>query len=672
MNEVWDLSILYKDFDDPAFTGDMKALDEAIAAVNTLAGEAAGMEHSQLVHRFLQVQERVEELANKLFIFCSLRCSANTADTKANSLGDQLSAKLSGCAAANASLRRTVAELEDLDAIMDADPALEPYRFLLESIRRDSKYLLTDREEELFARMNISGASAWESLRDNLTSSVKVEYDGGITNLSAIRNLAYDPDPVVRKSAYEAELACYDKIKDSVAYALNSIKLQVINECQVRGYASPLDKALYQSRMKRETLDALLGAMDEYLPKFWQYLRAKGKALGHENGLPWYELFAPMGKSDKKYTTQDAKDYLLSIFSGFDSQLHDMVERAFDEAWIDFYPRNGKVGGAFDCGVPSARQSRVLTNFDGAFGDIVTLAHELGHAFHDQQVFSHPLVCQEYTMPVAETASTFNEVLTVSAAIDAAESDDEKLALIESQLSDACQIICDIYSRYLFESAVFAARPEEFLDPDRLCQMMLEAQKKAYGDGLDQTCLHPYMWLCKGHYYSGSLSFYNFPYAFGGLFARGLYAKYQQEGKALQNQYSMLDAQEKADYDRWQEARGDWQKRLEAAQAAYEDAGSQDQKLYQALLAHFSDKAEQERKLSASGVRLTDSGDTGSRGESLSSTAAESLQRAVGNYLKRGNGDLAQALAAQYTARMTPAQRQRFEKLLGQYGMTLA
>ena len=256
-----------------------------------------------------------------------------------------------------------------------------------------------------------------------------------------------------------------------------------------------------------------------------------GKALGHENGLPWYELFAPMGKSDKKYTTQDAKDYLLSIFSGFDSQLHDMVERAFDEAWIDFYPRNGKVGGAFDCGVPSARQSRVLTNFDGAFGDIVTLAHELGHAFHDQQVFSHPLVCQEYTMPVAETASTFNEVLTVSAAIDAAESNDEKLALIESQLSDACQIICDIYSRYLFESAVFAARPEEFLDPDRLCQMMLEAQKKAYGDGLDQTCLHPYMWLCKGHYYSGGLSFYNFPYAFGGLFARGLYAKYQQEGK---------------------------------------------------------------------------------------------------------------------------------------------
>lgn len=493
MNDTWDLSILYKGFDDPAFTGDMAALDAAIRSMNDLAAQAAALPHADLVHRYVDGQLQLTTLISKLFIFCSLRTSANTADNQANSLSDQISAKISGCAAADASLRHTLAAFDDLDAIIDADPALAEYRYLLRNIRRDSKYLLSDKEEELFARMNISGASAWESLRDNLTSSVKVEYNGGVTNLSAIRNLAYDPDPAVRKSAYEAELACYDKIKDSVAFALNSIKLQVINECQVRGYASPLDKALYQSRMKRETLEALLGAMDEYMPKFWQYLRAKAKALGYENGLPWYELFAPMGKSDKKYTTQDAKDYLLNIFDGFDSQLHDMVERAFDEAWIDFYPRDGKVGGAFDCGVPSARQSRVLTNFDGAFGDIVTLAHELGHAFHDQQVFTHPLICQEYSMPVAETASTFNEVLTVTAAIQAAQDKDEKLALIESQLSDACQIICDIYSRFLFESSVFEARPQEFLDADRLCQLMLEAQKKAYGDGLDQTCLHPYV-----------------------------------------------------------------------------------------------------------------------------------------------------------------------------------
>ena len=199
----------------------------------------------------------------------------------------------------------------------------------------------------------------------------------------------------------------------------------------------------------------------------------------------------------------------MELFSTFDPELADMVARAFDEEWIDFYPRDGKSGGAFCAGVECIGQSRILTNFDGTFGDIVTLAHELGHAFHNQCIRTHRPLNRDYSMPVAETASTFNECVVMAAAIRQAKSHDEELALIESQLQDVTQIICDIYSRYLFESAVFAARPEEFLDPDRLCQMMLEAQKKAYGDGLDQTCLHPYMWLCKGHYYSGGLSFYN-------------------------------------------------------------------------------------------------------------------------------------------------------------------
>ena len=531
MNEVWNLDVIYRGFDDPAFAADMEKLEKLVQDYVAFAGELGKQTPLDGLKKGIALEESLSELSGKLVEYAFLRQSGNTRDAEAGSRLGQVMQILTGAAGAQAQWREWVSEIPDLMTLVGSDETLKDYTFLFESLLRNSSHLLGSLGEQISAKLSMSGSSAWSDLQEYLTSTVPVSYNGGTTNLSAIRNLAYDPDPAVRKSAYEAELACYDKIKDSVAFALNSIKMQVINECQVRGYASPLDKALYQSRMKRETLDALLGAMDEYMPKFWQYLRAKGKALGHENGLPWYELFAPMGKSDKKYTTQDAKDYLLNIFGGFDSQLHDMVERAFDEAWIDFYPRNGKVGGAFDCGVPSAKQSRVLTNFDGAFGDIVTLAHELGHAFHDQQVFSHPLVCQEYTMPVAETASTFNEVLTVSAAIDAAESKDEKLALIESQLSDACQIICDIYSRFLFESSVFEARPQEFLDADRLCQLMLEAQKKAYGDGLDQNCLHPYMWLCKGHYYSGSLSFYNFPYAFGGLFARGLYAKYQQEGK---------------------------------------------------------------------------------------------------------------------------------------------
>lgn len=546
MNERWNLGILYSGFDDPAFGRDFAALEDAVRATNALAAAAAADTQSapstrrELLRRYVALGEQLAATANKLFVYASLRFSVDTGDTEAASATGRLQALMSKTAAAEAALHHTIAGFDDLEALIDGDASLAEYRYLLLRIKRDSRYLLSEKEEALFARMSISGASAWEDLQSTLTSTVPVEYRGKTLPLPAVRNLAYDPDPAVRRDAYEAELACYDRIREGVAFSLNSIKLQVINECELRGFASPLDQALHASRMQRATLEALLSAMQQYLPRFWQYLKVKARALGHRGGLPWYDLFAPMGKNDRTFTTEQARDYLVDTFSGFDGQLADMVGRAFDEAWIDFYPRPGKVGGAFDCGVPSAHESRVLTNFTGVFGDVVTLAHELGHAFHDQQVFTHSPLNQDYSMPVAETASTFNEVVVVSAAIRKAQSREEKLALIENQLMDACQIICDIYSRYLFETSVFEARENEFLSPDRLCGLMLDAQKKAYGDGLDPDCLHPYMWLCKGHYYSGTLSFYNFPYAFGGLFARGLYARYLREGAAFVPTYKKL------------------------------------------------------------------------------------------------------------------------------------
>jgi len=540
MNKTWDLTILYKGFDDAEFESDVKALSAVIKDLNKLSLEAENMAHAELLTKYVELNERLSNYASKLIIYCNLRYSANTADNEASSNMGRLMGMLSATAAPSARLSKIIAAYNDLEEIIDKTEALAEYKYLLTNIRRDSKFLLSDREETLFAKMNISGAQAWDELHSTLTSSVKAEYDGKEIPLSSVRNLAYDASAEVRRKAYEAELKCYEGIKESVAFALNSIKLQVLSECELRGYESPLDKTLYTSRMKKETLDALMSAMEEYLPVFRKYLRAKAKALGHEGGLPWYDLFAPMGKSDKTYTVEEAKDYLLNIFADFDTELHDMVKCAFENGWIDFYPREGKVGGAFDCGVPSAKQSRVLTNFDGSFSDIVTLAHELGHSFHDRQVFNNSVLNQDYSMPVAETASTFNEVLVMNEAIAKAKDKDEKLALIEGQLMDACQIICDIYSRYTFEASVFENRPNEFMSADRMCSLMLDAQKKAYGDGLDENCMHPYMWLCKGHYYSGSLSFYNFPYAFGGLFARGLYAKYKKEGAAFVSTYKEM------------------------------------------------------------------------------------------------------------------------------------
>ena len=538
MNEVWNLDVIYRGFDDPALAADMEKLEKLVKDYTAFAGELDRQTPLDGLKKGIALEEALTVLTAKLGEYASLRQSVNTRDAEAGSRLGQVMQRISGAAGAQAQWREWVSKIPDLMVLVAGDETLKDYTFLFERLLRNSTHLLGSLGEQISARLSMSGSSAWSDLQGYLTSTVPVSYNGGTTNLSAIRNLAYDPDPAVRKAAYEAELSCYDRIKDSVAFALNSIKLETISDCQLRGYGSPLDRTLEQSDMKRQTLDAMLGAMEEYMPKFRQYLRAKGKALGHENGLPWYDLFAPMGKSAAQYTAEDAKRILVELFSTFDQELADMVARAFDESWIDFYPRDGKTGGAFCAGVECIGQSRILTNFDGTFGSIVTLAHELGHAFHNQCIRTHRPLNRDYSMPVAETASTFNECVVMAAAIRQAKSHDEELALIESQLQDVTQIICDIYSRYLFESMVLENREQQFMDADTLCGMMLKAQEQSYGDGLDPGFRHPYMWICKSHYYGAT--FYNFPYAFGGLFARGLYAQYQREGAAFVPKYKKL------------------------------------------------------------------------------------------------------------------------------------
>ena len=538
MKGTWNLNPIYRGFDDPAFAADLKELKEKVTEAAAFAAALPDAQPLEGLKAGIRLQEDVTALAFKLAGYASLRQAANTKDPEAGSRMGQIMAAYSGFAGPEAAFKSWASKLENLQELVAEDAALKEYTFLFDNMVESSRYLLPGKGEEIMARMQMSGGSAWSDLQQYLTSTVPVTYRDGKTNLSSIRNLAYDPDPQVRKDAYEAELACYDRIKDSVAFALNSIKLETISDCQLRGYASPLERTLKHSDMKRETLEAMLTAMDEYLPKFWQYLKAKAKALGHEKGLPWYDLFAPMGNSSTRFTAQDAREYLVNLFREFDGELADMVARAFDEDWIDFYPRDGKSGGAFCADVAHLKQSRILTNFDGLFGDVVTLAHELGHAFHNQCIFDHRVLNQSYSMPLAETASTFNECVVMASAIGKAADDDEKLALIENQLQDATQIICDIYSRYRFEAMVFQNREEQFMDADTLCGYMLEAQKQCYGDGLDHEQLHPYMWVCKSHYYGPT--FYNFPYAFGGLFARGLYALYAKEGQDFVPKYKKL------------------------------------------------------------------------------------------------------------------------------------
>ena len=536
MNERWDLTSLYTGFDAPEYGADMEKAAQTVRSLESFAASLPRQDVAAALEEALKLEEQLQQLILNLGEYASLRQSANTLDSEAISAYGRIMALDAASAAPLAAIRQWIGSLDNLEKITAESPFLGQYAYLLNRIREDRVHQLPGSGEEIIAKL--SQSDAWADMHQQLTSTVAVHYRGTITNLSAIRNMAYSEDAQVRKDAYEAELACYDAIKDPVAFALNSIKLKTITMAQLRGYESPLAMTLHHSDLRRETLDAMFAAMDEYLPKFWQYLKAKGKLLGHENGLPWYDLFAPVGRSSRTFTTQQARDYLVDLFARFDKEESDMIAQAFEGAWIDFFPRDGKAGGAFCANVPSLGESRVLTNFDGQMGDVVTLAHELGHAFHNHNIRAHRPLNQDYSMPVAETASTFNECVVMASAIGDAADDAEKLALIESQLSDATQVICDIYSRFRFEAEVFQRRKQEFLNADTLCDIMLRAQKASYGDGLDQNVLHPYMWVCKSHYYGPT--FYNFPYAFGALFARGLYAQYEKEGASFVPKYKKM------------------------------------------------------------------------------------------------------------------------------------
>jgi len=539
MNSEWSLDVLYKSYEDENYKKDMKNLEGFIKEFKAYVSNLSFDQPKETLLTLISLIESIELTANKLYSYTSLRQSTNTTDAETTSLLGKLQKLLSETAKEDAIVNKFIPQIPNLSSVIASDEKLTAYSYMIKRIVENSKHTLSDEVEEVISKLNLSAGTAWGNLQQYLTSTVVVDYKDEKTTLSAIRNLAYNPDPVVRKEAYEAELKAYDKIKDSVCFSLNNIKVQVNTICQLRGYESPLAMTLNHSRLTKETLDAMLSAMKEYLPKFHTYLKKKADMLGYSNGLPWYELFAPIGESSKSYTTEEAKEMLLELFGGFADDLRDMTEHAFDDAWIDFYPRQGKVGGAFCANLPFVKQSRVLTNFDGSLSDVVTLAHELGHAYHGLLIQDHLPLNTDYTMPVAETASNFNETIVMNSAISKA-TGNEKLALIESQLQDITQIMCDIYSRYLFETAVFNRSQNEFLFSDELCKIMLECQKEAYGDGLDHSQLHPYMWVCKGHYYSSGLSFYNFPYAFGGLFARGLYAKYEKEGASFVPKYRAL------------------------------------------------------------------------------------------------------------------------------------
>lgn len=531
MKTNWDLTVFYKDFDDLEFKDDLSRLPKEIDAFTAAIAAPAEDEVEKLVSLVHQ-EEALSNLFERLNLMIGLTLSVDANNKAANAAMAPLMRAVMGSSLASNAFSRYLASLENLDAIIDADDELKARAFALREAAEDAKHQLPEALEKPVLKMQLSGGEAFSQLRDKLDATLLVDYDGKQIPLSAVRALAYDGDADTRRRAYEAELASYKKIELPMSFCLNNLKAEGETMAALKGYKGVLDMALAHSRMDEKTLEAMWTAIREALPELREYFKAKGRLLGHENGLPFYDLFAPVGQSTRTYTVEEARALLLDLFGKFCPEMGEMMRTAFDEGWIDMYPREGKSGGAFCSGYYAKNISRVMTNFAGSASDVSTLAHELGHAFNNRMLHHKPIMMTETPMPLAETASTFNETLLISQLLKTA-TPEEELTLLDSCLTEQTQTMVDIYSRFLFEQKVVAAQADHALDVDELKETMLWAQEQSYGDGLDPEYRHPYMWACKSHYYSTGVHFYNFPYAFGGLFARGLYARYEKEGEAF-------------------------------------------------------------------------------------------------------------------------------------------
>ena len=586
----WDLGSIYPDINSEKYKSDLAKLTEGIKTLKALNDQAENPDQKNHLNiqnwiaDFFKADDILGPLANTLAAYSY---SIDSVDTTSKSLLDNLNQVESLTDQYEIQLNRfshTVAKNRGILSEFYVNfPQYKKYEFSINEMLEDDIHTLSPELEGIIAKLQQTGGRAWDRLHEQLISNLKDPETGKLFN--ELRNDAYSPDARLRKESWQKEIALLKQNEIAFAASLNNLKGETLSLLEERSWNCAIDRALSSSRMKKETLDALIAAIEESLPQWRKYLKAKAEYLknhnatastncGKEKGLAFYDLFAPLdgntasdgntntaGQTEtgcntatpsatnnraaseesllsKNWTFEEARDYIIKEFTSFSPVMGDFAKNAFDKNWIDARVHPGKVGGAYCQDFYVQKESRVLSNFTGAFSDIITLAHELGHAFHFFCIKDKDYRNANYPMTLAETASTFAETIVKQDILKTASKED-RIKILELDLQDTCQVLVDILCRFYFERSVFEERQNGELTSEDFCRLMAHAQERSYGDGLSAE-RHEYMWAVKSHYYSVDLDFYNFPYAFGQLFAAGLYSRYKKEGKAFVDIYCNL------------------------------------------------------------------------------------------------------------------------------------
>jgi oligoendopeptidase F len=538
---TWDLTPFFPSLDSAELAAAHEAATAGLARLAALYDERGVRRTDQPdIDAVDEVLAATNELLDELRLLNAYLYGFVTTDAgndRAQALASELRARTAALAPLRIRLDAWLASF-DTDRLLAASTSASDHAHVVRRAAVAATHQLSDPEEELAAELNLAGGSAWNQLHGDVSARLMATVDGEALPITAVRNLAYAADAGLRRRAYDAELEAWDGVAVTLAACLNGVKGQASTLNRRRGWPDDLAPALFANGVEPEVLAAMQRACAGSFPAFRRYLRAKGRLLGHPegSGLPWWDLFAPVGDPDASAVTWDeATERVAGAFASYAGPLGRLAERAIAERWIDVEPREGKRGGAF-CMPVRADESRVLLNWSGTVDGVTTLAHELGHAYHNTQLADRTPLQRQTPMALAETASIFCEtVLLQSLLADA--SDDRRLVLLETDLQNACQIVVDIQSRFLFERAVFERRARRALSVAELRELMTDAQREAYGDGLGDD-LHHDMWAVKPHYYGSA--FYNWPYTYGLLFGVGLYARYRDDPERFRAGYDDL------------------------------------------------------------------------------------------------------------------------------------
>ena len=546
----WNMQQIWKSFSDSEYKKSIEKLQQLIKQISVHVKNPI-KDFNQFLKIYLSMDNELGSLSESLYAYSYSIYATDTTNT--DSLNNMALLEELQVSIADYQLvfRQILKENQTkLSSFFHSFPEYKKYEFILEEEINYFNHQMERKEESIANDLQRFGGDAWSKLHEQIISNL-VDKETGKT-FNQLRNDAYSPDRNIRKESYYKEIALLEQNQIAISSALNNIKGATISLNKKRnwgdGFEGAINRSLFSSRLSRKSLDALISAIEDSIPMWQEYLFEKAKALnlkdekGNSEKCSFYDIFAPLitesSDKEKDWTYQEAKEFIINKFSEFSSHMGDFVKTAFEENWVDAEIRKGKVGGAFCIDFPLQKVSRVLTNFSGTTSDILTLAHELGHAYHHFCIKDLDYNLCSYPMTLAETASIFSETMVTNSMLKTANLS-EKINLLEMHLSDSCQTLLDILSRFYFEKSVFEERENKELVAEDFCRLMKDAQNKTYGNSLTET-KHPYLWAVKTHYYSPSLDFYNFPYAFGQLFALGLYSQYKESPKEFPSQYQEL------------------------------------------------------------------------------------------------------------------------------------